>query len=39
MSFKALNAEEGYKYLGVLESDAIMKTEMKSKSVKNIFEE
>ena len=28
---KALNAEEGYKYLGVLESDAIMKIKMKKK--------
>ena len=26
-----LNAEEGYKYLGVVESDTIMKTEMKDK--------
>ena len=34
---KALNAEEGYKYLGVLESDTIMKTEMKSKISKEYF--
>ena len=32
---KVLSAEEGYKYLGVLESDTIMKT----KSLKTIFEE
>ena len=34
---KALNAEEGYKYLGVLESDAIMKNSMKEKLSKEYF--
>ena len=34
---KALNAEEGYKYLGVLESDTIMKAEMKSTISKEYF--
>ena len=34
---KALNAEEGYKHLGVLESDTIMKTETKSNISKEYF--
>ena len=34
---KALNAEDGYKYLGVLESDAIMKNKMKEKLSKEYF--